>query len=107
MRKIPDSVLALLRVHWRQGGSVFESVPRGPDNRTSRGTYFIRKGFKPNQVVPLTWDETRKLIADRVLAETIRSKGVIGFDKYHALALYDFCGEVYAAWDKFQSRLKQ
>jgi hypothetical protein len=94
LKTIPSSVLTLLAVGDRSHdpGRQARYIHR-PEDRSPRNG--------------LTWSEARALIDDGVIAnDWVGTRAAIAITEHEQHALCDFCSEVYAAWERFQTRLE-
>lgn len=108
---IPPSVLTLLRQKWVEpdGYVAFDIFdhPMQPDRQRDPSYYFIHRGLR-SDVAPLTHPEAVALVREGVFGSTAVDDGdCVVINEHSQHALEDFCRDVYAAWNLYQSRLRR
>ena len=109
MEPIPNSVLNVLKNNWKPSSdkySSFESVFNDLEDETRRrdpGYYHIYFGDHiEHDFQVLSYDEAEKLQQEAVFGGlAIKGKNAITINEHARHAFTDFCGDVYAAWEKY------
>ena len=114
MNEIPESVLTILESKWKPhpGYSAFDSVFGDNEDRQRRidpSYCHISVGKEIEYDIDVfTHAEAKDLVKDGVFGSLAVSRETeVSINEHAQNALTDFCSEVYAAWEKYNHRIKE
>jgi hypothetical protein len=108
-KTIPDSVLALLKEPWEPCEDIFSrTLERRPHVAVdpSYYCYYSDDSFSTETGV-FQKSEVDKLAQDHMLITKSSTEDCVTVHEQEIHALTDFCSEVWDAWRKLESRMKQ
>lgn len=104
---IPAAVLDLLKARWKPDSTRFENVWEDERRRSDPSFYIYYDRPHADGIQTFTPSEIRQLVQANVLDRLVKQNATsMAVNEHAEHALSDFCGEVYAAWAKFQDRLE-